>query len=106
MRMLPTPPLAAPGSAPPALRQAAQAFEAQALAQLLQPAFDAADISGSAFGGGAAEAQWRPMLLEAMTGMAARSGRGVGIGEAVLGEMLRMQEAAAGPAAAGQEDAR
>jgi peptidoglycan hydrolase FlgJ len=80
-------------TAPPRLRQAAQAFEAQALSQLLAPAF--ATVGGGTFGGGAAEAQWRPMLLDAMAGAAARSGRGVGIADLVLREMLRLQSAAA-----------
>jgi peptidoglycan hydrolase FlgJ len=80
-------------AAPPKLRQAAQAFEAQALSQLLAPAFATVDGSRSAFGGGAAEAQWRPMLLDAMAGAAARSGQGVGIGDMVLREMLRLQAA-------------
>ncbi len=82
-------------AAPAKLRRAAQDFEAQALSQLLQPAFTAADMSRSSFGGGAAEAQWRPMLLDAMAGVAARSGRGVGIAEMVLREMLRWQSAGA-----------
>ena len=53
-------------AAPPKLRQAAQAFEAQAFAQLLQPVFATADPSRGRFGGGAAEAQWRPMLVDAV----------------------------------------
>jgi flagellar protein FlgJ len=80
-------------AAPERLRRAAQDFEAQALSQLLQPAFMATDTSRSAFGGGAAEAQWRPMLLDAMAGAAARSGHGVGIAGMVLREMLRWQSA-------------
>lgn len=82
-------------AAPARLRRAAQDFEAQALSQLLQPAFNATDVSRSAFGGGAAEAQWRPMLLDAMAGAAARSGHGVGIAEMALREMLRWQSAGA-----------
>ena len=85
-------------AAPPKLRQAAQAFEAQALSQLLAPAFATVDGSKGAFGGGAAEAQWRPMLLDAMAGAAARSGQGVGIGDMVLREMLRMQSNSDTPA--------
>eukprot|EP01031_Cornospumella_fuschlensis_P006396 gene6396-7948_t len=58
---------------PARMRQTAQAFEAQVLAQLMQPAFDTVDSSKSAFGGGSAEAQWRPMLVEAFATGAARS---------------------------------
>lgn len=87
----------APAAPPAAMRRAAQAFEAQVLAQMLQPAFTAAGAGSgdAAFGGGAAEAQWRPMLLDAMAGAAARSGRGIGIAEAVLREMMRWQSAGA-----------
>ncbi len=81
-------------AAPRTPAAAAQAFEAQALAALLQPAFTTLDIGRSAFGGGAAEAQWQPMLVEAIAGSAARAG-GVGIGAMVLREMLRWQEAPA-----------
>ena len=106
--MAPLPVGTAPGAgtAPAALRRAAQEFEAQALSQLLAPAFATVDIGRSAFGGGAAEAQWRPMLLDAMAGAAARSGRGgIGVAEAVLREVLRWQGRTAGAAVEG-EDAR
>jgi len=79
---------------PARMRQAAQSFEAQVLAQLLQPAFAAADSSRSPFGGGSAEAQWRPMLVEAFSASAARGGRGIGLADMVLRHMLRVQEAA------------
>ena len=92
--MLPITPLPPSGGAqsPARMRQTAQAFEAQVLAQLMQPAFDTVDTSKSAFGGGAAEAQWRPMMVEAYAAGAARSGQGIGIQEMVLRHMLRMQE--------------
>ena len=96
---MPTPlaaarPPVAPGEAPARLRQAAQAFEAQALSALLAPAFASVDTSRSAFGGGPAEAQWRPMLLDAFANAATRGGaRTLGIGDAVLREMLRAQSA-------------
>ena len=82
---------------PERMRQTAQAFEAQVLAQLMQPVFDTIDTSKSAFGGGTAEAQWRPMMVEAFTAGAARSGQGIGIQEMVLRHMLRMQDLAANP---------
>ena len=77
---------------PPRLRRAAQEFEAQALARLLQPAFGTIGSEGL-FGGGTAEAQWRPMLVDAMAGAAASAGRALGIADAVLREMLRRQSA-------------
>lgn len=73
----------------PALRRAAQDFEAQALGALLQPMFEGLEARGP-FGGGAAEAQWRPMLVEAIARGMARTG-GVGLADAVLREMLRLQ---------------
>lgn len=77
---------------PARMRQAAQAFEAQVLAQLLQPAFATVDTSKSSFGGGHAEGQWQPMLVEAFAASAARAGRGIGLQDMVLRHMLRVQE--------------
>ncbi|MBL6076633.1 rod-binding protein [Belnapia sp. T18] len=79
--------------APPALRRAAQAFEAQALGQMLQSIF--ATLPKGRFGGGAAEAQWQPMLVDEMAKACSRSGHGLGLGDAVLREMLRWQAAGA-----------
>jgi len=76
---------------PARMRETAQAFEAQVLAQLLQPAFAAAASERSPFGGGAAEAQWRPMLVEAFAATAARGGRGIGLSDMVLAHMVRIQ---------------
>ncbi|MDO9711146.1 rod-binding protein [Paracraurococcus lichenis] len=75
---------------PPRLRQAAQAFEAQALARLLQPAFETIG-TGGLFGGGTAEAQWRPMLVDAIATKAVRAGQGLGLSDAILRELLRRQ---------------
>ncbi len=89
-------PAAAPPSAAllaaatPKMREAARSFETQVLSQLLQPAFAGLD---TALGGGAAEAQWRPMLVDAMAGAASRAGHGLGIADMVLREMLRRQSA-------------
>lgn len=76
---------------PQKLRQAAQDFEAQALASLLQPAFATVDGSRGPFGGGAAEAQWRPMLVEKIAAVAVRGGQGLGLSDAILRELLRRQ---------------
>lgn len=75
------------------MEQAAQAFEANALTQLLQPMFDTLDTSGGPFGGGEAEKTWRPMLTEAIAKHIAAHG-GIGLAAPVLAQMLRMQEAA------------
>jgi Rod binding domain-containing protein len=86
------------------MRQTAQAFEAQVLAQLMQPAFETVDTSKSAFGGGSAEAQWRPMLVEAFAAGAARSRQGIGIQEMVLRHMLRLQDQATNPTTPPEEN--
>ena len=75
-------PLRAPSTAgnDAAMRRAAQDFEAQAFAMLLQPIFSTVDFSRSRFGGGAAEAQWQPMLVDAYAKSATRAGAGLGNG--------------------------
>ena len=103
VRAPPTPAQAA-GAAPAKLREAARAFETQALSQLLQPAF--AGLGAEPLGGGgAAEAQWRPMLVDAMAGAASRAGHGLGIADMVLREMLRRQSADPATAPPSTEDA-
>ncbi len=97
-----TPPRAASLAAPPprgsdaALRRAAQQFEAQAIGFLLQPVFATADLSRGPFGGGAAEAQWRPMLVDAYAAAASRSGA-FGLADMVYRELVRSREAAENP---------
>lgn len=85
--------LRAPGHATSeaAQRQAARDFEAQALAMLMQPIFATVDTARSRFGGGAAEAQWRPMLVDAYAAAAVRSGHGIGLADAVLRELQRIR---------------
>jgi peptidoglycan hydrolase FlgJ len=77
--------------ATPRMRQAAQAFEGQVLGLMLKPIFATASNARSAFGGGAAEEQWQPMMTEAYATRMAQAG-GLGIREMVLGHMLRIQE--------------
>ena len=79
-----------------ATRRVAQEFEAQAIAAMFQPVFAAIPTDGP-FGGRQAEAQWRPMLVDAIARDIARAG-GFGIADAVQRELLRAQEAAAAPA--------
>lgn len=76
-----------------ALERAARDFEAQALGSLLAPMFEGVPTDGP-FGGGSAEAQWRPMLIQAIGQQMAQAG-GVGLATAVLAELLRAQEIAA-----------
>ncbi|WP_270939247.1 rod-binding protein [Falsiroseomonas oryzae] len=82
----------APAASQRTLRRLAAEFEAQAVAAMFQPVFAALPTDGP-FGGGHAEAQWRPLLVEAIARDMARAG-GIGIGDAVHRELLRAQEGA------------
>ena len=82
-----------PIQAPPAMAKAAQAFEANTLAELLKPMFDTVDTAHGAFGGGDGEAAWRPMLVDAMAKSIAAHG-GLGLAAPVLRQMMQMQERA------------
>jgi len=72
-------------------RQSAKDFEAMALGQMLQPMFRTVDTSKGLFGGGKGEATWKPMLVDEMAKSIVKGG-GIGIADAVMKEMLRMQE--------------
>ena len=90
-------PAAMATSLPPAqvakITQSAQQFEAMALSQLLAPMFDTVDSSKGPFGGGEAEAQWKPMLTAELAKQVAAHG-GLGLARPVMQQMLRLQEAA------------
>jgi Rod binding domain-containing protein len=91
----PIPPVA--GASPQAqtarLWQAARDFEAMAIGQVLQPMFETVDAEHAPFGGGAAEAAWRPMLVDAIGRQMAAHG-GIGLAVPVFNAMLRAQEQA------------
>ena len=99
-----TPPTAPATTLPPEqaakVAKSAQDFEAMALTQLLAPIFDSVDASKGPFGGGQAEAAWKPMMTaELAKHLAAHGGRG--LARPVMQQMLRMQEAAQQGAGAG-----
>ena len=73
-----------------AARQAAEEFEAVFLSQMLSHMFAGVE-TGGAFGGGHAEEVFRSVMVDEYGKMMARSG-GVGIADAVMGEILRIQE--------------
>ena len=75
------------------IAKAARDFEAMALGQMLQPMFDTVDLSRNPLGGGAAEAAWKPMLVNEIAQHMAKHG-GLGLARPVFAQMLRMQEAA------------
>ncbi len=72
-------------------RESAEAFEAMAIGQLLQPMFKTVDTSKGMFGGGKGEEAWKPMMVDEMAKMISKGG-GIGIAASVYQEMLRMQE--------------
>lgn len=79
----------------PAERQkiaaAAQQFEAMAIGQLLAPMFDTVDTSKGLFGGGEAEAAWKPMMVSEMAKQVAKQGS-FGLARPVMEQMMRLQE--------------
>jgi peptidoglycan hydrolase FlgJ len=79
--------------APDEMRRAAEQFEAMVLKELLAPIFENLDTEGLG-GGGFGEQMFRPMLIDQYAAGMARTG-GVGIADAILKELVRMQEAAA-----------
>lgn len=84
--------------------KAAQDFEAMVLGQLVAPMFATVETSKGAFGGGAAEEQWRPMLAQEVGKHVARGG-GLGLAVPVYHQMLRAQEAADAARKAAAEEA-
>jgi Rod binding domain-containing protein len=88
---LPLPP-ADTAARDPKIWQAAQNFEAMAIGQMLAPMFDTVDVAHSKFGGGEAEAAWRPMLVDAIGKQMAAHG-GFGLAQPIYAAMLRAQEA-------------
>jgi peptidoglycan hydrolase FlgJ len=67
----------------------AQQFERMFIAEMLRPMFEGLETDGP-FGGGNAEATFRPMLIDQYADAIAKGG-GVGIADSVLKEILRMQ---------------
>jgi Rod binding domain-containing protein len=70
----------------------AKEFERMFLTEMLQPMFAGVETDGP-FGGGAAEAMFRPMLIDQYAAAIADAG-GVGIANTVLSELIRLQELA------------
>ena len=69
----------------------AKEFEAAFLGQMLQPMFTNVDAT-SPFGGGSAEQTFRPMLINEFANALSAKG-GVGVADAVMREMVRIQMA-------------
>lgn len=67
----------------------AREFERMFIAEMLQPMFAGLETDGP-FGGGSAEEAFRPMLIDHYAKSVAAGG-GVGVADAVLKEILRLQ---------------
>jgi flagellar protein FlgJ len=67
----------------------AQQFERMFISEMLRPMFEGIETDGE-FGGGNAEATFRPMLIDQYSDAIAKGG-GIGIADSVLKEILRMQ---------------
>lgn len=72
------------------IRDTAEDFEAVFISQMLKPMFDGIK-SDSMFGGGQAEDMWRSQMMDEYGKTIAKAG-GIGIADAVMSEMLKMQE--------------
>ena len=73
------------------MRDVAEDFESVFIAEMIRPMFE--NVGAEApFGGGAGEEIWRNMQVDEYGKAIAKSG-GVGIADAVLDQMIRMQEA-------------
>ena len=72
--------------------KAAQSFEAMTLNEFLKPMFDTVDLSKSPLGGGEAEQQWKPMLIDALAKQITAAG-GIGLAQPVFTQIIHMQEA-------------
>ncbi len=85
------------GRAPAAgdIDAAAGKFEAMALGELLKPMFSTVDLSSGPFGGGSAEQQWMPMLVDAIASKMQQAG-GLGLAGPVRAALARAQAGGAG----------
>ena len=73
-------------------RKVGREFEAMFLAQMLQPMFDTID-EDPVFGGGYGEKMFKSLQVEQFAKGMAQAG-GIGLGDAIAREMLRLQEKA------------
>ncbi|HAU29090.1 MAG TPA: hypothetical protein DCW68_03155 [Rhodospirillaceae bacterium] len=90
---VPNAPLASPidlSLATPAMEKAAEQFEAVFMSQMLAPMFDGNGSDGL-FGGGKAEETFRSLLID-QYGNKIATRHATGIAEAVLREMIKIQE--------------
>lgn len=78
------------------LRRAAKDFEAFFLARALEPMFEGIGAEAP-FGGGLAETMWRSLLVDEYGKAFARAG-GIGLADAMVRDLLALQQAMPAPA--------
>lgn len=76
-----------------AMRKVAEDFESVFLAEMMRPMFDGIEAEGP-FSGGQAEEIWKNMQVDEYGKSIAKRG-GIGIADAVMDQLIRMQEGAA-----------
>ena len=74
-----------------AIRKTAKEFESMYLAQMLRPMFEGIEAEAP-FGGGQAENMWRSLQIDEY-GKAISEAGGIGLADAVVREMIMLQEA-------------
>jgi len=73
-------------------RETGKKFEAQFVSQMMSCMFTGLDQEKGLFGGGHAEAMFRPMLLDEYGKMVSNRGHGIGIADEVTRMLLKHQE--------------
>ena len=74
------------------LREQAQELEGIFLNTLMKEMFSSINTDSDAMGGGSGEATWRDMQAEQMADAVSKAG-GIGIADAIMGDLLKIQEA-------------
>jgi Rod binding domain-containing protein len=85
-------PINARAGSPEKARELGKKFEAMFMTQMLNHMFSGVDAEKSYFGGGHAEAMFRPMLNDEYGKMVASRGKGIGLADQVARVMLSHQE--------------
>lgn len=88
-------PVATKAANPEQARATGKQFEAMFVTQMLNHMFTGLDAEDSYFGGGHAEAMFRPMLMEEYGKLIANRGNGIGLADQVTRTLLAQQEAQA-----------
>lgn len=79
-------------NSPEKAKKLGKQFEAMFVTQMLNHMFTGLDAEKSYFGGGHAEAMFRPMLMDEYGKTIANHGKGIGIADQVARVMLSQQE--------------